>query len=101
MNLCCLTLIFQKDVEDEITDFMLAHESAGKGFHTSTIEGHGHDARLATLKEKVRGRSGKIRMDIVMAEDAAERLLSDLGTAFPNLRLTFWTSPVIRFGRLP
>ncbi len=99
MNLCCLTLIFQKDVEEEIIDFMLEHSK--QGFHTSSIEGHGHDAELATLKEKVRGRAGKTRMDIVMEEHEANTLLADIKDALPGIHLAFWTSPVNTFGRLP
>lgn len=101
MSLCCLTLIFSKDVDEEITDFMLSHALAEKGFHTSSIDGHGHDAMLATLKEQVRGRTGKTRMDLVMQEADAEALLADIRTAFPRMHLTFWTCPVSAFGRLP
>jgi hypothetical protein len=99
VNLCCLTLIFQKDVEEDIIDFMLEHLK--QGFHTSSIEGHGHDAELATLKEQVRGRAGKTRMDIVMEESDADTLLADIRNAFPGIRIAFWTSPVNAFGRLP
>jgi hypothetical protein len=100
MNLCCLTLIFQNAIEEEITDFMLVHETAKKGFHTSRIDGHSHDALLATMKEKVRGRAQGTRMDIVLGEEEAEALLADMKAAFPNIRLTFWISPVNAFGRL-
>lgn len=101
MNLCCLTLVFQNAIEEEITDFMLAHQTAKKGFHTSRIDGHSHDAHLATMKEKVRGRAQKTRMDIVLGDTEAEGLLADFKAAFPDTRLTFWISPVNSFGRLP
>ncbi|MBY0577947.1 MAG: DUF3240 family protein [Burkholderiales bacterium] len=100
MNLCCLTMIFQNALEEEITDFMLAHETAKKGFHSSRIDGHSHDVRLATMKEKVRGRAQKTRMDIILGEEEAQSLLLDVKAAFPDIRLTFWISPVNAFGRL-
>lgn len=101
MSLCCLSLIFQNAVEEEITDFMLARETAKIGFHSYPIDGHGHDMKLATSKEKVRGRARKTRMDIVLEKEAAETLLNEIGAAFPDLHLTFWTSPIERFGRMP
>ena len=101
MNLCCLTLVFRNALEEEITDFMLAHETAKKGFTTFRIDGHSHDAELATSREKVRGRAQMTRMDIVLGDEEADSLLSDLRSAFPRIRLTFWVSPVGRFGRWP
>ncbi len=101
MNLCCLTLVFQNAIEEEIADFMLSHEIAKKGFHTSRIDGHSHDAELSTMREKVRGRAQMTRMDIVLGEGEADSLLSDLHFAFPRIRLTYWMSPVSKFGRLP
>lgn len=101
MNPCCLTLIFQNAVEEEIIDFMLANKTAKNGFHTFRIEGHGHDARLATMKEQVRGRAHKSRMDILLGEEEAQSLLSEIKSAFPDMKLAFWVSPISTFGRLP
>ena len=101
MSLCCLTLIFQKAVEDEIIDFLLDRGISDQGFLTATIEGHGHDMHLATMKEKVRGRAAQTRMDLVMEHSDSDKLLSDIRNAFPNLHITYWTSPVDTFGRLP
>lgn len=99
MNLCCLTLIFPRALEETLVDFMLNNPYAQQGFTSSMIDGHGHDAALVSMNEKVRGRAKKVRTDIILAEDKAEELLAQMQKDFPHIRLVYWLSPVSRFGR--
>jgi nitrogen regulatory protein PII len=96
---CCLTIIFPRALEENLVDHLLAHPELATGFTTSNVEGHGAGAAFHSEREKVRGRSHRVQMQIVMSREDAEALVAHLKADLPNREVAYWMSPVLEFGR--
>jgi hypothetical protein len=100
MNLdCCLTIVLPAALEEDFVDQMLEHPEWVRGFVITQAQGAGQNVPLSGAAERVRGRSARVQLQIVMARDDAHALLATLKTAFPMKEVAYWITPVVEFGR--
>jgi hypothetical protein len=52
------------------------------------------------MREQVRGRSQRVRIDSVMNLDDARALVAHLRIEEANPEIAYWITPVIEYGRL-
>lgn len=96
---CCLTIVFPRALEENLVDHLLTHPELATGFTTSPVEGHGAGAAFHSEREKVRGRSHRSQMQIVMNREDASTLVQHLKEELPNREVAYWITPVMEFGR--
>lgn len=96
----CLNLVLPKALEERIIDHLLEHPDWVGPFVTHPADGHGAPEYIASDAERVRGRSERVKIEILMAEDNARELVSHLRTDLPGADVTWWISPVIDAGTL-
>ena len=94
----CLTLVADRSVRRELFDYLAGQTDVVPGFTASDADGHGRTVHLHSPAEQVRGQADRVLIRMVLTEDAAAHLLDRLGRAFHGAHLTYWTSPVSRFG---
>jgi len=49
--------------------------------------------------ELVRGRSGRLYVQVVINREEAQALVTHLRAALPSAEVAYWLTPVIEFGR--
>ncbi|MCL6555205.1 MAG: DUF3240 family protein [Burkholderiales bacterium] len=96
----CLTLVIPTDLEEEVVDHLLEHPEWVPGFTTFMVSGHGQGVVYRNSAEAVRGRVGRVMVQIVTEGEKAEALLDHLKASFPHPEITWWMSPVSGQGRL-
>ena len=96
---CCLTLVIPASLEEDFVDQMLGHPEWVSGFVIGRAEGAGQSVPLSGAAERVRGRSGRAHLQVVLAHDAARALVAALKAAFPIPEVAYWITPVTEFGR--
>ena len=100
MSLVLLTLAAPRMLEEELLEQLLAHPEWATGFTLSRVEGHSHRKMALSVQEQVRGRAGRIALQIVLEAEQAQALLTHLKARFPKPDVAYWLTPVIDFGRL-
>ena len=95
-----LTLLFPPDVEDVVVDYLLAHPEWANGFTCAQVEGHGAAMQPRDAAERVRGRSRRFQVQIILAQTQAEALIAHFRTELANPDVAYWTVPLTSFGRL-
>lgn len=94
----CLMLVAGRELEAELFDYLGEQTDLVPGFTASEAAGHGPTVRLHSAVERVKGRGNRVLVRIVLEDAMAAQLLERLTTAFSGTHLTYWTSPVTRFG---
>lgn len=97
---CKLTLVYAPGAEDSIVELMLNAEPALTGFTTWIAEGHGHDFKKASVRERVRGRVRRGVLTVILPRARFAWLLDEIRTNVAVPDLTYWVEPVEAFGRL-
>jgi hypothetical protein len=96
---CCLTLSFPNALEESILGYLLEHPEWVQGFSTIRVEGHGRMSKGHETAELVRGRSGRLYVQVVINREEAQALVTQLRAALPSAEVAYWLTPVIEFGR--
>jgi hypothetical protein len=94
----CLTLVADWPIRQELFDFLAEQTDLISGFTASDAAGHGGTARLHSASEQVKGRAERVLVRMVLEDAAAAQLLERLHTAFGGAHITYWTTPISRFG---
>ena len=97
---CCLTIVLPQPLEEDLVDHVLEHPDWVSGFVIGRMEGSGQSLPLRGLAERVRGRSPRVQLQVVMARAEARELIETLKAAFPSAEVAYWLTPVLEFGRL-
>ncbi len=97
---CMLTLAVPEHLEEEMLDLLLLHEDLVSGFSVQAAEGLGQGAPLHTALERVRGRSRRRLITLLMRGTDTQPLLTRLKTEVATPDVVWWTTPVSGFGRL-
>lgn len=100
MPLLQLTLAAPQHLEEELVEQFLSHPDWAEGFTLFQAEGYSHHHEALSIQERVRGRTERMAVQIVLEADHAEALLTHLKSRFPKRDVAFWLTPVIEFGRL-
>lgn len=94
----CLILILSRSLEEQMIDFLLSHPEGIGPFTTHPADGHGAPGAMASAAEQVRGRSERVRIDILIDQDRARTLVASLGEEFRGAQVFWWLTPVIDAG---
>jgi hypothetical protein len=96
---CILTLALPGDLEEEVLDQLARYPHWLSGYSVTHAEGHGSGAQLRSTMEKVRGRSSRRLVQIVMDHAHVAPLIAALRESFQTPEIAWWTVPVNAFGR--
>ncbi|TPQ33895.1 DUF3240 domain-containing protein [Bradyrhizobium guangdongense] len=96
----CLTLIASRELRDELFDYLGEQADIVSGFTATDAAGHGHDVRLQTQAERVRGHADQVVVRIVLPQLDATRLLDRIKVSLAGTRLVYWIVPVTEFGTI-
>jgi Protein of unknown function (DUF3240) len=94
----CLTLVAGRELRQELFDYLSEQTDLVPGFTASEAAGHGPTIRLHSAAERVKGRADRVMVRIILEDQAAERLIERLRTAFRGTHLMHWATPIARFG---
>lgn len=94
----CLTLVAPTSLEEQIVDHLLAHADWVGDFTAYGVDGHGSPHGIVSTHEQVRGRAGRVQIDILIAAAHARDLVDDLKREFPAARISWRITPVIAAG---
>ncbi len=94
----CLTLVAARQLERELLDYLSSQADLAPGFTVSAATGHGTNAELYSMAERVKGRADRVIVRIILDEPAAGPLIDRLRQTFARTRLTYWTAEVLDFG---
>lgn len=97
---CLLTLAVPEHLEEEMLDLLLAHEDLVSGFSVYAAEGLGSGAHLHTTLEKVRGRSRRRMITLLLEQQQAVTLVDRIKVQVPSPEVVWWTTALTGFGRL-
>jgi hypothetical protein len=96
---CLLNLVVSPQVEDPMTDWLLAHAAVG-GFSSHPIAGHGSSEHAMTLAEQVAGRRRQILFQLYLPYSEARALLEALKRDFHGSGMHFWLQPILESGHV-
>jgi hypothetical protein len=95
----CLKLVLPKSLEEQVMDHLLRHPEWVSGFTAYAVDGHGSPHHIASSVEQVRGRAGRVQMEILTADAGLARELVDhLKADMPNADISWWIAPVLASG---
>lgn len=94
----CLTLVLPRSLEEQIVDHLLRHPDWVGSFTAYGVDGHGSPHSIASSLEQVRGRVGRVQIDILIAADHAQELVDHLRADMPNADVAWRITPVLASG---
>ncbi|MCC7259260.1 MAG: DUF3240 family protein [Gammaproteobacteria bacterium] len=100
MTLVQLTLAAPRHLEENLVECLLAHPEWATGFTLVRAEGHGTRSDSLSAQERVRGRTDRCEVQVVMEADRVQPLLDSLKTDLPTRDVSYWIVPVTAAGRL-
>lgn len=93
-----LTLVAPRSLEEQIVDHLLRHPDWVGSFTAYLVDGHGSPSSIASSHEQVRGRAGRVQLDILISAAHALELVEHLRAEFPNADVAWHISPIIAAG---
>ena len=97
---CEMTLAFPLTLEEQIIDFLLDHPQWVHGFSLIDAQGMGRGAGLKSAMEKVKGRSRRRLMIILLQNEDVMPLVEALREEFHSPDMAYWIIPLLSFGRM-
>ncbi|HEX8963835.1 MAG TPA: DUF3240 family protein [Rhodocyclaceae bacterium] len=95
----CLKLVLPRSLEEQVVDHLLRHPEWAAGFTAYTVDGHGTPHQIASSVEQVRGRAGRVQLEILTRDaDTARELVEHLKADMPNADVLWWVAPVLASG---
>ncbi len=95
-----LTLVLPRALEEQVIDLLLAHPDLAWGFTATEVAGRGAQVQYTGVDEHVRGRAGRVQVQLVLARADADALVGLVRAQFPHAGIFFWTIPVLSSGRI-
>lgn len=99
-ELCRLTIVIPAELEEDVVEMLLCIDPPLGGFSAVHADGHGQDFERANVSERVRGRTARLMLHIVLARTRVQMLLERLHETVAGTQSVWWTEPVEQFGRL-
>ena len=96
-NLVCLHLLCPALTEERVLDALLAVGEAGV-FTSSPASGHGYGHGALSTQDQVSGRSDAAVVQVLVAHDQLDALLSRLQPELVRTGARYWATPVVRQG---
>ncbi|MBS1191910.1 MAG: hypothetical protein H6R10_3702 [Rhodocyclaceae bacterium] len=94
----CLTLILPRSLEEQVIDILLQHPDWIGPFTTHPADGHGAPGAMTSPAEQVRGRTERVRIEILIHDNHAREMISVLHDEFRGAQVFWWLTPVIDAG---
>lgn len=94
----CLNLILPLALRDQVLDHLLKRPEWVGPFTTHRVEGHGDPDGILSLAEQVRGRTERVRVEILMDASHVEALLSELQGGISSAESVWWLTPLLKMG---
>jgi hypothetical protein len=94
----CLRLVLPQSLEEQVIDHLLRHPEWVGGFTAYGVDGHGSPDAIASSAEQVRGRAGRVQVEILTTAEKARILVERLRGHFPNADVAWWIGPVTASG---
>lgn len=94
----CLRLVLPHSLEEQVVDHLLRHPAWVGSFTTVRVDGHGALHSISSNTEQVRGRAGRVQIEILMAAAHCRELIAHLKADLPNADIRWWTGPVLASG---
>lgn len=99
-ELCRLTIVIPAELEEDVVEMLLRIEPPLGGFSALHADGHGQNFEQAKVSERVRGRTARLMLHIVVARTRTQMLLQRLDETVAGTQSVWWIEPVEQFGRL-
>jgi len=97
---CLLTLAAPESLEEEMLDLLLSHDDLVTGFSVYAAEGLGKGAHLHSTLEKVRGRSRRRMITLLMQQEHVATLIDRIKVQVASPEVMWWTTALTGCGRL-
>ncbi len=97
---CLLTLAVPLALEDEIVEVLTRQAPSAQGFTVSRGHAAGAGIPLDHAIDRVRGRAGRVFIQVALGGEDAQALLDALERELPRARITYWLVPLLASGRL-
>ncbi|MCX7627617.1 MAG: DUF3240 family protein [Methylophilaceae bacterium] len=96
----CLNMILPMALKDQVLDLLLKHPDWVGPFTTHRVESHGDPDEVASIAEQVRGRTERVRIEILMNRAHVEALLARLRAELTSPDSVWWLTPILSAGSL-
>ena len=77
-----LQLIAEPESAERLSD-LLAEAGLAEGWYESAVDLVGGQAPYRSQRERVRGRRPRVRFEVLVGPDVAQRLIAEIGRRFP------------------
>lgn len=95
----CLKLVVPKALEERVADFLLDHPEEAGPFIAYPVDGHGAPEHMIAAGEAVRGRTLRIKIEVLTRGDDARHLVAELRLLLPGATISYWITAVVEAGR--
>ena len=99
MSECCLTLLCPPGLEEKLLDLLLMSPDAAV-FTSAPTAAHGLAFGRLSATEQVLGRALTTQVQVLLAEEDKESVLSAIRREFAGVGLRYWVSPILEKGEL-
>ena len=99
MSDCCLTLLCPPGLEEKLLDLLLMSPDAAV-FTSAPTAAHGLAFGSLSATEQVLGRALATQVQILLAEEDKESVLSSIRQTFAGAGLRYWVSPISEKGEV-
>jgi hypothetical protein len=94
----CLTLVADREIQQDLFDYLSEQAPLVAGYTASEAEGHGSTARLHSIAEQVKGRANRVLIRMILDEQVADQLIQQIMRVFAGTHIVYWTTPTLQFG---
>lgn len=96
----CLILVVAHELEETLIDILLEHDGIVRRFGSYPVDAHGARIGYANVAEQVRGRSRQIEFQLLLMRDDVDTICAALRERLPRAEITYWTLPLLSYGRI-
>ncbi|QDX82097.1 hypothetical protein B9N43_13075 [Denitratisoma sp. DHT3] len=94
----CLKLILPRALEEQVVEFLLHRPQLAGAFVACAVDGHGSSRFMVSAGEEVRGRTERVKIEILTREDMARELVQELRALLPDTNVSYWITAVLAAG---
>ena len=99
MSECCLTLLCPPGLEEKLLDLLLMSPDAAV-FTSAPTAAHGLAFGRLSATEQVLGRALATQVQVLLADEDKEPVLSAIRREFAGVGLRYWVLPILEKGEV-
>lgn len=96
----CLILVVARELEETLIDVLLEHDDIVRRFGSYPVDAHGARIGYANVAEQVRGRARHVEFQLLLMRDDIDAICAALRERLPRAEITYWTLPLLSYGRI-